>query len=103
MRRLYSSIFFLVLLSFIQQVTAQTTANVNTQSSRLRIAVVGLVHGHASGFFSQSLSRQDIQLVGIFEPDGQVFNRYRNEFHLDQSLLFSNLEEPKEDQAQGNG
>ena len=92
MRRLSSSIFFTVVLSLIQQPMAQTTANVNTQSSRLRVAVVGLVHGHASGFFSQSLSRPDIQLVGIFEPDQQVFDRYQKEFHLAQSLLFSNLE-----------
>ena len=93
MQRLSSSILFTVVLSLIQQPMAQTTAKVNTQSSRLRVAVVGLVHGHASGFFAQSLSRQDIQLVGIFEPDQQIFNRYQSEFHLDQSLLFSNLEQ----------
>jgi len=93
MQRLSRSILFTVVLSLIQQPMAQTTAKVNTQSSRLRVAVVGLVHGHASGFFAQSLSRQDIQLVGIFEPDQQILNRYQSEFHLDQSLLFSNLEQ----------
>ena len=30
----------------------------------LRVAIAGLVHGHADGFFSHSLNRTDIQIVG---------------------------------------
>src|SRR5450432_1087400 len=93
MRRLSTMIFALVLFSLVPNCPGQTQANANTAPPRLRVAIVGLVHGHVSGFFSQSLQRPDLQVVGIFEPDRQIFSRYQNQFHLDQALLFTNLEE----------
>src|SRR6266852_5333867 len=93
MRCLSIVIFALVLFSLIPDCQAQTQPDANTKSSRLRVAIVGLVHGHVSGFFAQSLHRPDIQIVGIFEPDRQIFSRYQSQFQLDQSLLFANLEE----------
>jgi predicted dehydrogenase len=59
----------------------------------LRVAIAGLVHGHADGFFQRSLHRTDIEIVGIAEPDQQVASRYAAKFGLDQKLLFSDLEE----------
>lgn len=41
----------------------------------LRVAVVGLVHGHVESFFAHNLHRSDIQIVGITEPDKQLFDR----------------------------
>src|ERR1700730_456967 len=87
------AIFAVVLLGSVPDSQAQTQPNANTKSSRLRVAIVGLVHGHVSGFFAQSLRRPDIQIVGIFEPDRQIFSRYQSQFQLDQALLFTNLEE----------
>ena len=66
---------------------------IQNSSPPLRVAIVGLVHGHVSGFFEQSLSRPDIQVVGIYEPDRQLFSRYQNQFHLNQALLSTNLEQ----------
>lgn len=93
MRCLSIAIFAFVLFSLVPDCQAQTQPAANTQSQRLRVAIVGLVHGHVSGFFAQSLRRPDIQIVGIFEPDRQIFSRYQNQFQLDQALLFTNLEE----------
>ena len=93
MRCLSIGIFALVLFSLVPDSQAQTQPDANTKSSRLRVAIVGLVHGHVSGFFAQSLHRPDIQIVGIFEPDRQVLSRYQSQFQLDQPLLFTNLEE----------
>src|SRR6267378_8181404 len=93
MRCLSIAIFALVLFSLIPDSQAQTQTDANTKSSRLRVAIVGLVHGHVSGFFAQSLHRPDIQIVGIFEPDRQIFSRYQGQFQLDRALLFTNLEE----------
>jgi glucose-fructose oxidoreductase len=67
--------------------------NSKSKTQNFRVAIIGLVHGHVSGFFEQSLSRPDIQIVGIYEPDRQLFSRYQNQFHFDQALLFSNLEQ----------
>jgi len=93
MRCLSIAIFAFVLFCSVLECQAQTQPDANTQSRRLRVAIVGLVHGHVSGFFAQSLRRPDIQIVGIFEPDRQIFSRYQNQFQLDQALLFTNLDE----------
>jgi predicted dehydrogenase len=60
---------------------------------RLRVAIAGLVHGHADGFFSHSLNRPEIQIVAIAEPDRSLFDRYAAKFHLDPSLYHADLEE----------
>jgi predicted dehydrogenase len=59
----------------------------------LRVAIVGLVHGHVDGFFRNSLHSPEIQLVGIAEPDQQLSIKYANQYGIDRSLLFSSLEE----------
>ncbi|HWB98097.1 MAG TPA: Gfo/Idh/MocA family oxidoreductase, partial [Bryobacteraceae bacterium] len=59
----------------------------------LRIAVVGLVHGHVAGFFNRYHNRFDSHIVGIAEPDAQLRAGYAARYHLDQSLFFARLEE----------
>jgi predicted dehydrogenase len=93
MRCLVTAIFGLILFSLVPDSAAKTQPDTVTRSPRLRVAIVGLVHGHVSGFFAQSLHRSDIQVVGIFEPDRQIFFRYQSTFQLDQALLFTNLED----------
>lgn len=59
----------------------------------LRVAVVGLVHGHVAGFLGPALARRDIEIVGIAEPDEALSRRYANEFKLDAKLFHRNAEE----------
>src|SRR3989449_6261211 len=59
----------------------------------LRVAIAGLVHGHAQGFFSHSLHRADIQIVAIAEPDRALFDQYAAQFHLDSALYHADLDE----------
>src|SRR6266404_1814031 len=59
----------------------------------LRVAIAGLVHSHAQGFFSHSLHRTDIQIVAIAEPDRALFDQYAAQFHLDSSLYHADLDE----------
>jgi predicted dehydrogenase len=59
----------------------------------LRVGIAGLVHGHAAGFFQQSLHSPEIEIVGIAEPDQQVAARYAAQFHISQSLFFADLEQ----------
>src|SRR5882724_6381359 len=59
----------------------------------LRVAVVGLVHGHVAGFLGPALKRSDIQIVGIAEPDQQLAHRYANQFKLELQLLYSDVEQ----------
>jgi predicted dehydrogenase len=71
-------------------VTALPAADTNPP---LRVAIAGLVHGHADGFFSHSLNRPEIQIVAIAEPDRALFERYAAKFHLDPSLYHTDLDE----------
>jgi glucose-fructose oxidoreductase len=59
----------------------------------LRVAIVGMVHGHVAGFLSSALKRTDIQIVGIAEPNQQLAQRYTNEFKLDSQLLYADVEQ----------
>src|SRR5260221_1598366 len=59
----------------------------------LRVAIAGLVHGHADGFFSHSLNRSDIQIVPIPEPNRSLFDHYATKFHLDAALYHADLDE----------
>jgi predicted dehydrogenase len=64
-----------------------------TETQPLRVAIAGLVHGHVEGFFSNSLHRPDIRIVGISDPDRSLFDRYAARFGLDSALYHADLEE----------
>src|SRR3984893_5638434 len=76
-------------------VPAMTMAESSTQSTGkpLRVAIVGLVHGHVAGFLGPALKRSDIEIVAIVEPDQQLAHRYTDQFKLDPQLLYSNVEQ----------
>ena len=59
----------------------------------LRVAVVGLVHGHVEGFFQHNLHRTDIQIVGISDPSQALFARYAKQFNLDPRLYSARLDD----------
>ena len=59
----------------------------------LRLGIVGLEHGHVTGFLRRGLSRPDVRIVGIAEANAEVAARYVTQFKLDPSLIYSSLEE----------
>jgi predicted dehydrogenase len=88
-------IWFLALLIAGMVLPATTMAETSAQSADkpLRVAIVGLVHGHVAGFLGPALKRTDIQIVGIVDPDQQLAQRYANQFKLDPKLLYSDVEQ----------
>jgi scyllo-inositol 2-dehydrogenase (NADP+) len=68
------------------------TAAAQPTSSPLRVAVVGLVHGHVEGFFQHNLHRSDVEVVGISDPSQPLFARYAKQFNLDSKLYYSSLD-----------
>ncbi len=58
----------------------------------LRVAIVGLVHGHVAGFLPQLPQYPEVQLVGIAEPDRALAEKYRQQFHLAPDLFFTGTE-----------
>lgn len=63
------------------------------ESEPLRVAIVGLVHGHVEGFFSNSTHRPEINIAGISDPDRGLFDRYAAKFGFDSALYHADLEE----------
>jgi glucose-fructose oxidoreductase len=62
------------------------------QEAPLLVAIVGLEHGHVSGFLKQFPKQHEVQLVGIVDDDQALSHRYAEEFHLDSSMFFPQLE-----------
>ena len=58
----------------------------------LRVAVVGLEHGHVEGFLGALPQHQDVELVGIADPDPALAAKYQKKYALAQSLFFSSTD-----------
>lgn len=59
----------------------------------LQIGVVGLVHGHVEGLLWQARERDDLTIVGVYEPNRALFDRLAAKYGLDPSLYHSSLPE----------
>ena len=62
------------------------------EKAPLRLGVIGLVHGHARGFLAEPRDREDIDLVGVAEPDAALGKAYAKRFKLDASLFYTDIE-----------
>ena len=80
-------------LFLVSAATISATAQNNSEPpAAIRVAVVGLVHGHVAGFLPALKSHPEIQLVGIEETDTGLADKYKNQFHLDPNLFFTNID-----------
>src|SRR3984893_11396065 len=59
----------------------------------LRVAIVGLVHGHVHGFLDQSRHSSQIEIVGVAEPDSRLLSQAAARYGFDRSILFADLDE----------
>jgi glucose-fructose oxidoreductase len=51
-----------------------------------------LEHGHIAGFLKQFPNQHEVQLVGIVDADTTLSHRYAQQFHLDPSLFYTQLD-----------
>lgn len=58
----------------------------------VRIGIAGLSHSHVIPLL-RSFRTQDFVLVGIFESNNELAQRYAEEFKIDKNIIFSSLEE----------
>jgi len=73
-------------------VTASIQIRAATAGTPVRVAIVGLVHGHVSGFLSALPKNQSAQLVAVVEPDVALAHRYASKYHLDDTLFYTDTE-----------
>jgi len=59
----------------------------------LRVAIVGLVHGHVHGFLQQWRHSPEIEIVAIAEPDRQLLAQAASRYGFEPSQLFTDIEE----------
>ncbi|WP_263381944.1 Gfo/Idh/MocA family protein [Granulicella arctica] len=58
----------------------------------IRVAIVGLVHGHIQGFLGALQTNSNATLVGIVEPDTALSQKYAGKYHLDAKLFYTDLD-----------
>jgi predicted dehydrogenase len=63
-----------------------------TAQSPLRVGIAGVVHGHVRDFLDHSRPTPEIEVVGVAEPDRQLLSEAATRYHLDSSLLYTDLE-----------
>ncbi len=54
----------------------------------IRVAIVGLVHGHVQGFLHSLPQHPEVELVGVTDPDAALRKRYQESAHLPASLFY---------------
>ena len=59
----------------------------------VQVAIIGLVHDHVRGFLPSALTNQEVQVVGIVEPDQQLVAQNARLYKLSTNIFFSSLEE----------
>ncbi len=81
------SLFLCCLASFLSPgaVSAQAGAD-----APLRIAIVGATHGHIA-FILGRKNKTDVQVVGIYEPNTALTQRLVKNYHLDSSIVYTDL------------
>jgi predicted dehydrogenase len=60
---------------------------------RLRVVIVGLEHGHVTGFLQAFPKQHDVELVGIVDGNAALREKYEQQFHLDHALFYSQLDD----------
>jgi predicted dehydrogenase len=61
------------------------------QAAPLRVAIVGLEHGHVEGFLSALPQHKDVELVGIADADSALLAKYGKKYSLPETLFFKSM------------
>lgn len=59
---------------------------------KVKIGIAGLSHSHVVPLL-RNIERDDIEVVGIFESDQALVDRYAKDFSLNRGIIFNSLEE----------
>jgi predicted dehydrogenase len=59
---------------------------------KIKLAVAGLTHGHVNWIFNRE-DKDDIEIVGIYESNKELINKYKNRYDLDEDLFYTDFEE----------
>lgn len=79
--------FFGIFISMFTQ-----TGNAQHQNQQaLKMAVLGLSHGHSHWIFNQE--RPGIEIAGIYEPNKELAKKFQEQYQLEEEMFYSDLEQ----------
>jgi len=81
-----------LLLALLFTVPGAMLAQTQQEPARLRVAIIGLEHGHVEGFLSALPQHHDVELVGIADPDPALAAKYEKKYSLDHGLFFLDMD-----------
>ncbi len=84
--------FSRVMLILIAALVALPTHGQDAQSP-LRLAIIGFTHGHVEGLLWNARENRDVQIVGVYEPDVELFKRLAAKYGLAPELRHENVAE----------
>ncbi|MGI4757970.1 MAG: Gfo/Idh/MocA family protein [Janthinobacterium lividum] len=67
-------------------------AQVPTVGTPIKVAIVGLTHGHVKGFLHSLPQSTSAKLVAIVEPNTALAKQYADQYKLDASLFYTDEE-----------
>lgn len=65
--------------------------HISLAESSLRLAIAGLSHGHVDWIFNRE-NKGDVELIGVYETNPELIDRYVKRYNMDRSLFFTDLE-----------
>jgi predicted dehydrogenase len=86
MKNLLRTTFVLILIATVVTLKAQIQ-----EQKPIRMAIAGMTHDHI-GFILGRKNKSDLKIVGIYEPDRGLAEKYARSFHFDTTLIYNNLE-----------
>src|SRR3954463_10265753 len=79
----HSFVLIILLTVVLQTVSAQN-------SKPVRLAVAGITHGHVPLILNRT-GKTDITLVGVYEPNTELAQRYAKKYNFSPSLIYNDL------------
>ncbi len=73
-------------------IAASSSGFAQVASSPIRVAIVGLTHGHVKGFLHNLPTSKSAKLVAIVEPNTTLAKQYTDQYKLDPSLFYTDEE-----------
>jgi predicted dehydrogenase len=80
-------ISFLTICLIFNSLTGQ-----QSEKKTVRIGIAGLSHSHVIPLL-RNYKTMDLEIVGIFESNNELAQRYAEEFKIDKNIIFTSLEE----------
>lgn len=90
-RRTY--LVFVILMIFATAIDARPSSAQPAPASAppLKLAIVGVVHGHVHGFMRRFKDRTDVEIVAVFDQDAALRTAFAQRYGLPDTKVFGDL------------